>query len=353
MHFTDTEIGRIHIAGTADGAATRRTLVFLQGFCVLAPLYCAENPNVVHLDPRRFIARLPDRDKLIDEDEQRRHVEAAIATLWRSTLEACKHELDASVFADRFFAAARLWDAIDVFNDVPVLPREICSRITGYPYRQGCDGADYLAKLKQALTREAVEVGEVRLCDLEAPHAQNMALWMFARAREFVVVRAVALDAQHWVQPHVRDFSGSAVELDVVGEEQQAVFDGRWVCCTVVLCQAYGIRVDGERVEIRTEAMACEDRGRVIVPAGECEGYVVRQLSDYIDSADRWREDDLEHDTGAMAQFITNLRSVDAHRTLQSLIAGLGLERYPLLQGKSFRVTIGSSQSRQAIEVLA
>jgi hypothetical protein len=111
--------------------------------------------------------------------------------------------------------------------------------------------------------------------------------------------------------------------------------------------------VDGERVEIHTEAMACEDGGRVMVPAGECEGYVVRQLSDYIDSADRWREEDLEHDTGAMAQFITNLRSVDPRRTLQSLIVGLGLERYPLLQGKSFRVTIGSSHNRHAIEVVA
>jgi hypothetical protein len=327
--------------------------VFLQGFCVLAPLYCGDNPNVVHLNPRRFIARLPDRDKLIDEDEQRRLIEAAIAVLWRSTLQARKHELDAFAFADRFFAAARLWDAIDVFNDVPVLPRELCSRITGYPYRHGCDGADYLAKLSQALTREAVEGGEVRLCDLEAPHAQNMALWMFARVRDFIIVSAAALDDKHWVQAHVRDFSGSAVEIDVVAEEQQAAFDGRWVSCTVVLCEAYGVCVEGERVEICAEAVACEDGGRVIVPAGECEGYVVRQLSDYIDSTDRWREDDLEHDTDAMAQFITNLRSVDAHRTLLSLIAGLGLERYPLLQGKSFRVTIGGDRSRQAVEVLS
>ena len=353
MGFADTEIGQIHVAGTVDGAATRDTLVFLQGFCVLAPLYCCENPNVVHLDPRRFIARLPDRDKLIDEEEQRRHIEAAIAGLWRSALQAHKEELDAFVFADLFFAAARLWDAIDVFNDVPVLPREICSRITGYPYRQGCDGADYLGKLTQALTREAVEAGEVRLCDLEAPHAQNMALWMFARARDFVIVRAFALDRQHWVRAHVRDFSGSVVEVDVVSEEQRAAFDGRWISCTVVLCEAYGIRVDGERVEIRNDAMACEDENRALVPAGECSGNVVRQISDYIDATDHWREDDLEHDTDAMAEFITHLRSVDPDRTLRSLIAGLRLERYPLLQGKSFRVTIGSSQNRHAIEVLA
>jgi hypothetical protein len=193
----------------------------------------------------------------------------------------------------------------------------------------------------------------VRLCERDAPDGPNMALWMFARAQDFVIVRAAALDAQHWVQAYVRDFSASVVEVDVASEVQRAVFDGGWISCTVVLCDAYAIRVDGERVEIRHEAMACDEGNRVLVPAGEATGNVVRQVSNYIDSTDRWREDELEDDTDAMADFITHLRSVDPDRTLQSLIAGLRLERYPRLQGKSFRVTIGSRPSQPTIEMVA
>ena len=61
--FESTPIGAVHLTGRHDGRALRGMLVFLQGFCVKAPSYYEnDRVNVVHLDPRQFIARLPDRD---------------------------------------------------------------------------------------------------------------------------------------------------------------------------------------------------------------------------------------------------------------------------------------------------
>jgi hypothetical protein len=66
-------IGTVYLSGMQDGKYSYNALVFLQGFCVMKPNYGSfDEANVVHLDSRQFMARLPDRDKLIDEDIQKK-----------------------------------------------------------------------------------------------------------------------------------------------------------------------------------------------------------------------------------------------------------------------------------------
>ena len=86
-----SSMGAVHLAGTRDGKNSYETMVFLQGFCVLKPTYCLRDElNVVHLDSRQFMARLPDRDKLIDEDVQRKRIDAELKACWRNTLEIAR-----------------------------------------------------------------------------------------------------------------------------------------------------------------------------------------------------------------------------------------------------------------------
>ena len=88
-------IGAVHLAGTRDGRYTHDTWVFLQGFCVLRPAWSTrEDVNVVHLDSRQFMARLPDRDRLIDEDVQRQRIDTELkpagVARWRSPRPNCR-----------------------------------------------------------------------------------------------------------------------------------------------------------------------------------------------------------------------------------------------------------------------
>jgi hypothetical protein len=44
---------------------------------------------------------------------------------------------------------------------------------------------------------------------------------------------------------------------------------------------------------------------------------------------------------------------VDANATLGSLLEGLKLEKYPLLQGKTFRLRVGHERGEHAVELVS
>jgi len=138
LPLTPTPVGDVFLTGARDGQHHHDTLVFLQGFCVMQPTYHRlDRVNIVHLDSREFVARLPDRDKLIDEDDQRRRIAAALQARWREVLVAAKAELPAEQFVETYYAAMRSWGHLYLLNDVEVLPGEICEEIVGYPYQHG------------------------------------------------------------------------------------------------------------------------------------------------------------------------------------------------------------------------
>jgi hypothetical protein len=134
MPFVTTAIGQVYLAGTQDGKHASNMLVFLQGFCVMKPIYYqVDGINVVHLDSKEFVARLPDRDKLIDENDQRKRIDACLTALWREILLAAKATMTAESFVATYYEAMRSWRQLDLLNDVPILPTALCKRIVGYP----------------------------------------------------------------------------------------------------------------------------------------------------------------------------------------------------------------------------
>ena len=48
-----------------------------------------------------------------------------------------KSELPAAEFVDRFFYTALHFGHVDLFDDVPLLPRSLCEQIIGYPFQEG------------------------------------------------------------------------------------------------------------------------------------------------------------------------------------------------------------------------
>jgi hypothetical protein len=345
---TETPIGRVHLHGFHSGQRSLGLLLFVQGLAVNAPTYwCDERCDVVHLDARQFLARLPDRSQLIDSDEQLRRIDAAIRSLWRSVLERRRAQLGDAVFIDSFFDLACSQGAQDLFDDIALLPRQLCEQIVGYPVQAAGDPRSCLRMPPRHFTRNEVERGEVRLARLEEPNDDNIAHWMFARASRLVLVRWYRLDAGHWAQAHIRDLEQEAVTLTIDGEAQRVEFEGRGIWPTLVLCAGYGLSIGGECVEITDEAIFHADQ--VIVPAGEASGRVVRQASPYRDDEDRPLDDDMAADECELAQLIRLLRADDPAQALAALLGELSLENYPLLTGRSFRLTVGLSRSAHSV----
>jgi hypothetical protein len=346
---TDTPVGKVHLHGYRSGATAIDTLLVLQGFPVNeTTAWDGEPLDVVHLDSRVFIARLPDRTQLIDAEEQCQRVSAAIKALWRSVLERRKAELPAADFVDRFLRIAQRSGHVDLFDDVPLLPRQVCEEIVGYPIQEGYDARDYLRGLAAHIDRAAAERGEIRLAELDSTDAENIGYWMYARARGYVLVHSLGLSEHHWVHPLVRTLQDEPLRVEIIGETHRAAFDARFIWPAVVLCERYAIVVGTDRVELRDEALFYDDQ--IVVPAGEHSADAVRQASSYIDGDDRFCEDDLQADRAALARLIGHLRGGDPTATLQSLLGDLPLENYPLLAKKRFHITIGAARGEHAVE---
>ena len=340
LPFMPSPIGAVHVAGNRSGKAARNNLVFLQGFCVKRPLYySAGEINVVHLDPRQFMARLPDRDTLIDADEQLRRVEAQVKQAWRTVLEVARTQLGAAAFVDTYFDAMKQWGHLDLLNDMDVLPAALFERIVGYPIQAAYGQRDYVEPLEVAPSRQDIEEGRVTIVSLGWPGGDNVGHWMLAKHKQWLTAEAHILDPGHWLRPHVRYIEDQDAQIEVQSETARATLEGRWVWPLVIVCQSVRIRVGDHAVVIVDEGV-CHD-GDILVPAGETTGEPVRQLSDFVDSNDRFRDDEMDADRDALADLIRRLRSIDPVDTLTSLLDELHLGKYPLLHGKQFEVTVG------------
>ena len=340
LSMQSSAIGAIHLAGAHDGRHSPASLVFLQGFCVLKPSYFSEDQvNVVHLDSRQFMARLPDRDKLINEDQQRQRIDAELKAGWRKTLEAAKKQMSAECFVDTYYAAMRGWGHLDLLNDLELLPADLCKTIVGYPVQDEHDHCDFVETLSAVPTRGEVESGVLRLVALDDVGNDNGARWMLARSKGYRVIEWFGLHREHWVQPHVRFLEDEPLHVEAIGEQVRTVLEGRWVWPSVILCEAVRIRVGPDEAVIG-DAGVCHD-GTLYIPAGESTGAPVLQLSSFTDEHDQYLDANRDADCQALADLIRRLRSVDPVQTLDALLQELRLGRYPLLHGKTFQLTIG------------
>lgn len=331
-------MGAVHLAGTRDGKNSYETMVFLQGFCVMKPTYCLlDKVNVVHLDSRQFTARLPDRDKLIDEDVQRKRIDAELKACWRRILEVAKTQLPPDRFVAIYYAAMRGSGQVDMLNDLDVLPAELFDDIVGYPIQD--DSRDYVRQVAVAPTRQAIESGAVQLVSLNWMGDDNAARWMLARAKGYLVVDWIGLHLGHWAQRHVRFLDHEAVRVEPVAVQLRVQLEGRRVWPTVILCEAVRIRVGHDVVEIADQGVCHDDV--LYIPADETSGEPVRQVSSFMDENDQFQGSDLDADRDALADLIRRMRSVDPVQTLDSLLQELRLGKYPLLHGKAFQVTVG------------
>lgn len=352
LPFMPTDIGLVYLTGTGTGKHTSQTLVFLQGFCVMRPAYFdGGKVNVVHLDSKQFMARLPDRDKLIDEDDQKKRIDACLKSLWRQVLLDAKTRMEAEVFVDTYFDAMRGWGHLDLINDIPLLPTSVCERIVGYPIQEGYEERDYLAPIAHSLSRREIEDGSAILVSLDAVSSDNAACWMLAKAKGYLVFSPASLHRDHWVQPYVRTIDDEVIRVLAVGEQCRVKLEGRWIRPWVILCDSVVITAGEDGVTVRGQGVYHNDA--IFVPIGECSGEPVRQASDFIDSNDRFLKEDRDADREALADLIPRLRSVDPRETLNSLLQELKLEKYPLLHGKTFQLKVGRVRGEHVVEFIA
>lgn len=342
LNFRSTEIGEVHLSGVdKPSGICDDFIVYLQGLPIYrSSTYPQHNPHVIHLNSSKFYARLPDRDKLIDEDEVVNSIRSILMKEIENSLLLLKSKVPAEQFV-LYFDIMRKWQLLSLLNDVPVVPKETLYEFNDYP---NCDDTAYgvfLSRINKTLTRKEVETREVVEID-EAINYEGAAQHMFARERNALIYTG-GLDNGHWLRPMVRCLSNEKTTIELVNESQCAYFEGQWVSVPVRFCDSYRINIGNDVVEINGDSFyeGDDNGGKAIVLKSDASGYVLKQISSYRTEFEDFQESTHESDMYAFESFVVANTSDDAAYALRRLLPGFF--SCPFLYGKAFVITLDDS----------
>lgn len=354
LGFTATDVGLVHLAGRDSGRPSVGTVLYLQGQALgddeRGYFGDCGGCDVIHLDPQRFAARMPDRAELIDADEQRHVIDEAVRRLWQQVLLDKKATLAPDAFVETYYEVTVRQDLLSVHDDLPLVPRQACLRVVGYPVTGGSTET-FLDHCDRHPSLADVRGGVVRLmADAWADQHESCAAMTFARAASLTLVYPHRLGSGHWALEGLQPLVASKIEVAAVGTTHEQRFDGVYFSAAVRLCEAVELRYEGETVRIADEALFHD--GVVFYPDGCSHGEVVRQACDYWTDEERFDEAACEDDAQGLVRLVRVLRcDGDPSKLLQCLLREVPFGRHPLLLGRSFHVSLGADAAELAIEL--
>ena len=355
MPFTATDIGQVHLWGTEGGEPATASAMYLQGLLIGSPdrhlHWEHQKVDVIHLDSALFMARMPDRTELIDAEEQGKRIDSAVRQLWRTVLEDRKQKLPPAEFVERYYAVARRQNLLEVFDDVPVVPRQACSVVIDYPTTAD-EQERYLQSPDRPVTREEVETGTIRLAAF-SPYQkdESHATLMYARAAGLTLVHTYLLGFEHWVTRELRDLDVEDIEVVAVEPGAEERFDGIFICEKVRLCDRLEIRHGTEVVTISEDALFHDEV--ILCPAGCRGGAVVKQVSAYTGEYDHFDDTACDEDMRRLERLVRTLRCPDPASMLRCLLQDLQLTDYAALVGRTFRVALGTSADEASVDLVS
>ncbi len=346
LRFVDTEIGAVYLSGVdiPDGVHSDFE-VYLQGL----PVYSSyshglrtRNRHVIHLDSACFYARLPDREKLIDEEEAITKIKTVLTAEIEQHFMSLKPKISAEDFV-LFYGMMRHWRLLSLLNDVPVVPREALCEFADYPVCDTDVFGEFINNLNGSLTRAEIDACEVVAIndDMQSDGATR---YMFAWQRNSLIYQG-GLDDGHWIHPMIRDLNTEELTIELVNETHSAEFQGDWVWVGVRFCDTYRIQIGNDRVEMTNDALfKGSDNGNVVImPSGDASGFVLKQISSYKSEYEEFQESTHEADMDAFSSFVVANTASDPADAMQRLLPGFS--GCPSLYGKSFVVILGATGS--------
>lgn len=334
LDFVDTEIGKVYLHGLDKPIGRNSEYeVYLQGLPIYQSHCRDTDRHVIHLDSSRFDARLPDRDKLIDEEEALEWITEVLRQEIEKRLHLLKLTLTAEDFA-MFYPVMRAWRLLHLLNDVPVVPWEVLKEVVSYPVC-GHQFGDFLEYPNKPVPRDDIEArGVVMIDDVIDEHGAGR--YLFAWKKGYLVYDEQYLDSDHWLHEWINDLQHKELRIEPVNVTDRYVFDGDWSWINARFCDFYRIHLDGEAIEFHDDAvyLGSGNEREALIPKLDVSGFVLKQVDRYENEYDGFQEVFHEADVEALSRFCiinTTEDSVGAVAKLLPDFAG-----FPLLHGKTF-----------------
>ena len=349
----------------------RSYIAYLQGFVVDSnygynSTHSRNDVTVIHLD-ESFRARMPDRDCLINPEEEENRISGALVDFRKNQISEIKKADPCDLF--NYYSAISDLDFIDVFNDIEVLPRSFFGMLShpiksSEAYQCSINPLSDRGPEKNFFTKEEVKIGGFLRGDPtgidNSEHPYAMALMMAISRSESIILKK-KLDANHWVYvntqmiPDLSDFEyedrNSDMPLKVTYPEP--LKSGNWNGNAVLLVDHYLIEVPsiglGVRVDLKDGlAIGCDEDGFEFVDPSimlfpkESDSDVLDQCNTWI-SDDQYDESWASTEKGSLNAYLRVLRGQNPASVLSDLLADTDCIIRETLAGKTFIVAFGSS----------
>lgn len=341
----DTEVGFVHVRGLSEGNHHGRVTAYLLGIQVYRSSDY-EFGNIVHLDPTQFSARMPDRDKLIDEHEAMRRVFAVIDGLWKEHFLREKAVMAPGDFAEKYWKAAEASGMSDLMNDVPVIPKGVIKKLTALPHRRQYHEYDMEAG---PVTREQVEKGEVIVCEGIDPwddDERNVGN-MVAFVNGWLVIRGF-LPQGHWLNEHIIHLDDEGFGYRVNGRGREKVYRGH-VEANVILCESLTLTWPGGEVTVNHLPLVLGenwDNAEIFVPTEASPSDALHILTDYTDEHESYQEDWYSDDRRDIWNLVAMLKGEAPEVTLVKCLRNGNVADFENVVGQAFLVKVGKAKSR-------
>ncbi|HCF5435857.1 ATP-binding protein [Pseudomonas putida] len=336
LPWRQTSVGRVLLDLAANPTQWR---CFLQGLPIGTAPTLSKHQIVLLRDD--MIARLPDRQRLLNEEVDHPRIQAAVREAYRQALLETKQRLAGSEFVERYAEICLSSSNADLLNDVPFAPhawfRNWKSDPAGYRYIW-CHhpGNDISA-------RAALEETGVWLIDGDGN--DELALETYLQARQAFLLEEHRLDENHWLK-HM---------LKTVRPGQERVRYGTilhsesWLplseCIELVLVDTLIISVESTSGEYPVDAVR---KGNILYLTSKA-GSVTKLVSDYIFD-DRYSEDREDEDAQTIATFVAVGCSQDPGSVLKALLPDtLRYGTQPKLAGAVVQLTFNGDGKLQEV----
>lgn len=343
MLFVKTEIGHLHslvLHGATGCKVNSGYKLYLQGLPVSNKnsIYISE---IIHLDSLLFTGRLPDRDKLVDEDAALKRISKTIEQFWVGCATHAKSVMTHEQFILKFWDGLKQLGRMEVFNDIPLLSQECLSIVEEFPVQT--NWSSNFSQYKHHVSMTDIKSGKIKLVEqltgLDDSTAKQY-MYAYLGREQIVCLHSGSLDAGHWIHEHVIDIeadeNGIEVVLDGVGKDCHIY--GHFVDDKVTMCKSYTLKGPHGEFTSDGEAVFSLLHGFVI-PEGENSGAVVQQVYSFTDEHDDFQENDRDEDEELLRTTIEGLRGASPAKTLENVLYQGNVSGRYGLKGKSFTVS--------------
>jgi len=351
--FSDTEVGKFYVnkdvlkQGHKFGMGMYGSY-FLQGLKVYSDSSLSYD-YIVHLDSTKFFGRMPDRDKLVNEQEVKTAVREVLYAMIGEFLESRLAALGEQGFCDEYgsYIINNCREFLLKLNTL--LPKEIVKQIDSLAVNSDIM---QMSSVK-TLTRADIESGETLLfSEPDFYEDEGSVAMQFIQHFGNAFILSYNLPECHWASSYVLEPENDEFKYEIINEHRRAGYSGEYIGVDVVLCEKVVLSLGERSIELTDEAIYAD--GMIIVPDFASEfnaGDTVDVVNQFF-ANDAYDEYGRDRDSIGVRRTVVNLRTQDFGKAIRDAVCTEGVDSIGGVEGKRYMVSFLKGKNNSTSDVV-